>query len=68
MPTVANVHKMVVKDLIKDLTDESKVKVEKIGSGNWYWCFAGEEMEEKQKVLEQLQYVQITERRRIGAD
>ena len=59
---------MAVKDLIKDLTDENKIKVEKIGSGNWYWCWAGEEMEEKQKILERLKYGLITVRKRAGAD
>ena len=56
LPTAANVNKMQVKDMIKELTDESKVKVEKIGSGNWYWCWAGEELREKQDTLAQLEY------------
>ena len=46
---------MGVKDLIKELTDESKVKVEKIGSGNWYWCWAGEEANEKRNIIRQLE-------------
>ena len=48
---------MAIKDLIKDLTDENRVKVEKIGSGNWYWCWAGEEANEKKKMVAQLEYV-----------
>lgn len=34
---------MTVKDYLQSLTDENKIHVEKIGSGNWYWSFASEE-------------------------
>lgn len=34
---------MVVKDYLQALSDEGKIHVEKIGSGNWYWSFASEE-------------------------
>jgi Mnd1 HTH domain len=50
---------MQVKDLIKELTDEKKVKVEKIGSGNWFWCWAGEEAREKKLAIAQLESVEI---------
>jgi hypothetical protein len=55
LPSAASVHKMQIKDLIKELTDEDKVKVEKIGSGNWYWCWAGEEARDKKNVVAQLE-------------
>ena len=46
---------MQIKDLITELTDENKVKVEKIGSGNWYWCWAGEEARDKKNMVAQLE-------------
>jgi Mnd1 HTH domain len=46
---------MAVKDFIKDLTDENRIHVEKIGSGNWYWCWAGEEGKQKRDVMNQLE-------------
>ena len=57
LPSAASIHKMQVKDLIKELTDENQVKVEKIGSGTWYWCWAGEEARDKRNMVAQLQYV-----------
>ena len=49
----------MVKDFLKDLIDEGKIKCEKIGSGNWYWCFPSDEqavlkskIEEKTKLEE----------------
>lgn len=43
---------MQVKDYLQALSDEGKIRVEKIGSGNWYWSFAGEEKKKKEDVLE----------------
>ena len=43
-----------MKDFIKDLTDEGQVKVEKIGTGNWYWCFGDDEKKMKEKELDRL--------------
>ena len=34
---------MQVKDYLQALSDEGKIHVEKIGSGNWYWSFLSEE-------------------------
>lgn len=45
---------MQVKDYLQALSDEGKIRVEKIGSGNWYWSFAGEEKKKKEHVLEDL--------------
>jgi len=42
---------MQVKDYIQALTDENQVHVEKIGSGNWYWAFLGEELRAKETAL-----------------
>ena len=57
LPPVASINSMTVKDVIKELTDENKVRVEKIGSGNWYWCWAGEEARQKKNVIAQLESV-----------
>lgn len=43
LPTVASINSMQVKDYIQALHDDNKIHVEKIGSGNWYWSWAGEE-------------------------
>ena len=45
---------MQVKDYLQALSDEGMIRVEKIGSGNWYWSFAGEERKKKEGVLEGL--------------
>ena len=34
---------MQVKEYLQVLSDDGKIHVEKIGSGNWYWSFASEE-------------------------
>ena len=34
---------MQVKDYLTALVDDIKIRVEKIGSGNWYWCFRGDD-------------------------
>ena len=34
---------MQVKDYLQALSDENKIHVERIGSGNWYWSFLSEE-------------------------
>lgn len=54
LPSVASINGMQVKDFIQELTDEGKIRVEKIGSGNWYWCFGGDEKREREKQLTQL--------------
>nr|OQO23470.1 hypothetical protein B0A51_08717 [Rachicladosporium sp. CCFEE 5018] len=51
LPSVASINGMQVKDYIQALSDDSKIRVEKIGSGNWYWSFPSEE---KQQVEENL--------------
>ena len=34
---------MQVKDYLQALSDDGRIRVEKIGSGNWYWSFLSEE-------------------------
>lgn len=51
IPSIASINGMQVKDYIQALTDENQVRVEKIGSGNWYWAFIGEELRAKETAL-----------------
>ncbi|CAK4029823.1 MFS general substrate transporter like [Lecanosticta acicola] len=44
LPSVASINSMQVKD-------ESMIRVEKIGSGNWYWSFASQDKKNKQDTL-----------------
>ncbi|KKY18011.1 putative hexose transporter protein [Phaeomoniella chlamydospora] len=46
LPQIASINSILVKDFIKDLTDDGKLKVEKIGTGNWYWSFEADALEE----------------------
>ncbi|PLB54785.1 hexose transporter protein [Aspergillus steynii IBT 23096] len=54
LPAVASVHAMQVKEHLQELADEGRIRVEKIGSGNWYWSFAGDERREKERVRSEL--------------
>jgi hypothetical protein len=54
LPAVASINGMQVKEYIQALVDDGKLRVEKIGSGNWYWCFDSEERREKGWIKEQL--------------
>ncbi|KAH9221616.1 meiotic nuclear division protein 1, partial [Leptodontidium sp. 2 PMI_412] len=39
LASVASIHAMQVKEYLQSMQDENLIRVEKIGSGNWYWCF-----------------------------
>ncbi|KAL5050578.1 hypothetical protein BDW71DRAFT_103367 [Aspergillus fruticulosus] len=54
LPSVASINGIQVKDYIQELADDGKIRVEKIGSGNWYWCFGGDEVKERETQLAQL--------------
>ncbi len=43
-----------MKEYVQALVDDGKLRVEKIGSGNWYWCFPADEVNEKTRVLDGL--------------
>lgn len=43
LPTVASINSIQVKEYIQALTDENRIRVEKIGTGNWYWSFGSDE-------------------------
>lgn len=54
LPSVASISGMVVKDYLQALSDEGLIRVEKIGSGNWYWAFVSDAKNGKEKVLNDL--------------
>ncbi|KAI9882318.1 MAG: autophagy protein 5 [Watsoniomyces obsoletus] len=54
LPSIASINGMQVKDYLQALSDEGKIRVERIGSGNWYWSFVTEEKRNKEKMLESL--------------
>ncbi|MCJ1436074.1 hypothetical protein MMC27_005452 [Xylographa pallens] len=45
---------MQVKEYMQTLSDEGHIRVEKIGSGNWYWSFLSEEKHVREHTLAQL--------------
>lgn len=45
---------MQVKDYLQALQDDGKIRVEKIGSGNWYWSFLSEEKKSRENTLDKL--------------
>ncbi|KAK5201444.1 hypothetical protein LTR16_002651 [Cryomyces antarcticus] len=55
LPSIASVNGMQVKDYLQYLGDENKIRVEKIGSGNWYWSFLSEEKKSKEAILSRVQ-------------
>ncbi|KAI9775299.1 MAG: hypothetical protein M1839_001283 [Geoglossum umbratile] len=63
LPSVASINGMQVKDYLQALSDDGKIRVEKIGSGNWYWSFLSEEKKTREKITEDL----IAERERVAA-
>ncbi|KAJ5681996.1 uncharacterized protein N7477_001936 [Penicillium maclennaniae] len=55
LPSVASIPSIQVKEYVQALVDEDQLRVEKIGSGNWYWCFGSEEKHKRQRQLVRLQ-------------
>lgn len=49
---MASINSIQVKEYIQALTDENQVRVEKIGSGNWYWSFGSDEKRERERQLD----------------
>ena len=54
LPSIASINGMQVKEYLQALSDDGKIRVEKIGSGNWYWSFLSEEKRSTEKLLETL--------------
>ncbi|EUC44517.1 hypothetical protein COCMIDRAFT_37610 [Bipolaris oryzae ATCC 44560] len=55
LPQVSSINGMQVKDYLQALSDDSKIRVEKIGSGNWYWSFPADEKKAKNAILKKAQ-------------
>jgi hypothetical protein len=55
LPQVGSISGMQVKDYLQALSDESMIRVEKIGSGNWYWSFPSDVKKTKEAGLEKSQ-------------
>jgi len=51
---VASINSMQVKDYLQALQDENLIRVEKIGSGNWYWCFTSDDKKSKENMINTL--------------
>jgi hypothetical protein len=51
LPSVASINGMAVKEYIQALSDENAIRIEKIGSGNWYWCFMSDEKLKRETAL-----------------
>ncbi|RKF53382.1 Meiotic coiled-coil protein 7 [Erysiphe neolycopersici] len=54
LQSVASVNQMQAKDYLQALQDENLIRVEKIGSGNWYWCFTSDAKRNREKVMNDL--------------
>jgi hypothetical protein len=55
LPQVGSINGMQVKDYLQSLSDDSKIRVEKIGSGNWYWSFPSDDKKAKDIALSRAQ-------------
>jgi hypothetical protein len=54
LPSVGSINGMQVKDYLQALQDENQIRVEKIGSGNWYWSFKSDVKKIKEAILNSL--------------
>lgn len=48
LPSVASIPSVQVKEYIQALLDEDQLRVEKIGSGNWFWSFTSDDKHEQE--------------------
>ena len=55
LPQVSSISGIQVKDYLQALSDDNKIRVEKIGSGNWYWSFPSDEKKAKDAALSKAQ-------------
>jgi len=60
LASVAAIHAMQVKDTLQAMQDENLIRVEKIGSGNWYWCFMSDAKKGKENILNKLKAEEST--------
>lgn len=55
LPSVASINGMAVKDYLQALQDDTLIRSEKIGSGNWYWSFPSDAKKAKETSLAKTQ-------------
>ena len=55
LQSVASINGMQVKEYLQALQDEYLIRVEKIGSGNYYWCFMSDAKKTKENAWNNLQ-------------
>jgi hypothetical protein len=55
LPSVGSINGMQVKEYVQAMLDENEIRVEKIGSGNWYWSFPSEDKLRKEEALDRAQ-------------
>lgn len=56
---------MQVKDFLSALVDDGRVRVERIGSGNWYWSWASDEKRQLEAVYAELERENDQARRNV---
>ena len=54
-PKKKGIPSMTVKDILQELCDCDMVSFDKIGSGNFYWCFASDACNRRKVELEKLE-------------
>ncbi|KAJ5633601.1 GAJ protein [Penicillium herquei] len=54
LPSVASINSIQVKEYLQALTNENQIRVEKIGSGNWYWSFGSDEKVQRERQLDRV--------------
>ncbi|OKL56487.1 hypothetical protein UA08_08307 [Talaromyces atroroseus] len=52
LPSVASINSIQVKEFITGLVNDNKIRMEKIGSNNWYWSFPSDERRERENMKE----------------
>lgn len=52
LPSVASINSIQVKEFLQALSDDNHIRVEKIGSGNWYWSFPSDTKKARDSALE----------------
>ena len=67
LPAVASINGIQVKEYVQALVDEGNLRVEKIGSGNWYWSFESDEKRERERQLARVQK-EVEQARRSCSD
>jgi hypothetical protein len=55
LPAVGSINGMQVKDYLQAVQDENQIRVEKIGSGNWYWSFKSEAKKAKENTINSIE-------------